>query len=73
MWPWVLCLFLSLALAIYSCVTPVEDSPKAVVVLEKPSSTEGVSKRLRMRKPQETYDVDAKVVSANAISSESST
>lgn len=70
MWPWILCLCLSLGLAIYSCVAPTADAAVVPIVTTKEASA-APQTRSRMRKPQSSYEVDDEA-SANTISSASS-
>lgn len=75
MWAWILCLCLSLALTVYSCITPAvaiqAPSVQLVDVKKEDVARTTATVRTRMRKPKPTYDVDAAEV-VNTISSESS-
>lgn len=73
MWAWILCLCLSLALTVYSCITPVPVIAEPVKKEEELKRATTTGPRIRMRKPTSTYEVDGEDKgSSNTISPESS-
>ena len=79
MWAWILCLCLSLALTVYSCITPVDATPP-VLAESVVDDSKGELKRTttttrtRMRKPTSTYEIGGDDEgSSNTISPASST